>query len=193
METEQGPPCPEAALLSAPVSARFAAKLEHGAQLQWQNFHRQTNTIKLQLTRAVVASDHYHFPFVAPPLEVVVRRLIPLTVKTATLSPDKTTDDCRGGVDASKFSSQDWTLAYRQVLVLKNPAGGKVDAPCAACFDSITWCRVENIPPLLKIGVHLLPSAVRLWRLCCHAHDSDARDIFQLFFGRSLFYMSFCS
>ena len=113
--------------------------------------------------------------------------MIPLTEKPATLSPDNTPDNCRGGVDASKFSSQDWTLAYRQVLVLKNPAGGKVDAPCAACFDSITWCRVENISPLLKIGVRLPPSAVRLWRLCCRAHDSDARDIYQLFFGRRLF------
>ena len=31
----------------------------------------------LQLTCAAVDRDHYHFPFVAPPLEVVVRRLIP--------------------------------------------------------------------------------------------------------------------
>ena len=53
----------------------------------------------------------------------------------------------------------------------------------AACFDSLKWCRVENIYPLLQIGVQLLPSAGGRWRLCCGAQDSNARDISQLFLG----------
>ena len=35
-------------------------------------------------------------------------------------------------------------------------------------------------------------SAGGRWRLCCRAQDSNARDVSQLFFGRSLFYMSYC-
>ena len=47
-------------------------------------------------------------------------------------------------------------------------------------------------PPLLQIGIQHLPSADGRWKLCCHAHDSDARDSCKLFFGRGLFYMSYC-
>ena len=50
-------------------------------------------------------------------------------------------------------------------------------------------------PSLLQIGAFsFCRAAVGAgdWRLCCRAQDSDARDICQLFFGRSLFYMSYC-
>ena len=40
-----------------------------------------------------------------------------------------------------------------------------MDAPHAACFESVKWCRVENISPLLQIGVQRSASAERRYAL----------------------------
>ena len=60
-------------------------------------------------------------------------------------------------------------------------AGGRVEigAPHAACFDSVKWCRVENISPLLQIGVQLLPVGAGDYVVVC---KTATLGIFTIYF-----------